>query len=87
MASKAKHASRAVWTIPDEEALMEFLIEHKSEAGDGNNFKKALWTSAATHLNTIKTRGAPKTADSCRAKYKAVSVLFYIYRYILHIDT
>jgi len=67
-----KRGPCAVWTVPDETALLDYLVEQKSAGGDGANFKAAVWTSAADHVNSTKTRGGLKTKDSCRAKYQAV---------------
>jgi hypothetical protein len=74
---------RARWTTEDETELLNFLIEHKSEAGDGLNFKKPTWTAAATHVNEIassrgNSRGALKSSESCKAKYRAVSVPYHV---------
>ena len=64
---------RAHWTVEDEASLLEFLNERKSKAGNGLNFKQPDWNAATAHINTNITRGAPKTADSCRSKYGSVS--------------
>ena len=75
-------AQRAYWTSADEVSLLDFLAEHQSEAGDGGNFKGATWTSAAAHVNETKTRGAPKTKDSCRSKYG--SVCEFLHSFSIH---
>ena len=49
-----KRGPRAVWTVPDETALLDYLVEQKSAGGDGANFKGAVWTSAADHVNSTK---------------------------------
>ncbi|KAJ7021324.1 hypothetical protein C8F04DRAFT_972992, partial [Mycena alexandri] len=57
------------WTTADEKAFIEHLIENISKAGDGGNFKKPVYTSAAVALNLIRTEGGPKTSRSCATKY------------------
>jgi len=63
--------SRAYWTIADEENLLDFLIEKRSEGGEGS-FKPATWIAAAAKVNETKTRGGNKSKDSCRSKYQSV---------------
>ncbi|KAJ7929431.1 hypothetical protein B0H13DRAFT_1480995, partial [Mycena leptocephala] len=41
----------AVWTVPDEAALIEYLIEHLSEAGDGKSFKTSTFNGAAKSIH------------------------------------
>lgn len=64
----------AVWTEPDEKALIEYFIEHLSEAGDGKNFKKTTLEGAAKAVNLFRTAGGPKTASACGTKLKQVRV-------------
>jgi hypothetical protein len=63
---------RATWTQDDETALITFLLKHKSEAGDGGNFKSSTWTLVATKMNGLKKKGGEKTADSCKGKWTRV---------------
>jgi len=65
-------APTAHWTPKEELAFVNFLIEHKSKAGDGRNFKVATFQKAAAHLAPLLERGAIKTQKSCRNKYSAV---------------
>ena len=53
-------------------ALIDFLIAHKSEAGDGLNFKASVWTAATAHMQPVTTKGGPKHADKCKAKWGRV---------------
>ena len=41
------------WTIQGKRELIDFLSNHRAEAGDGANFKQAVWTQAATHMSTL----------------------------------
>ncbi|KAJ6592990.1 hypothetical protein B0H19DRAFT_906246, partial [Mycena capillaripes] len=59
----------AIWTVPDEAVLIEYLIERLSEAGDGKSFKTSMFNGAAKHMETIRTQGGPKTSKSCFGKY------------------
>jgi hypothetical protein len=68
---------RAHWTAEDEKTLLTYLIEHKSE-GDSGSFKKVTWTAAAVEVNKKVSKGAPKTGDACKAKFRAVSPTFYL---------
>ena len=44
--------TNVIWTQEDETALINFLIAHKSEAGDGVNFKPSVWTATAIHMQS-----------------------------------
>ncbi|KAG6836266.1 hypothetical protein H0H93_009626 [Arthromyces matolae] len=82
-ASKAKTRwPQASWTDADEENLMAYLVEHKSEGGDGGNFKKPTWVKAAAHANQTITKGAAKTSDSCGGRCGALKSVFEIVRAI-----
>jgi len=70
--SRIEMAPTAHWTPKEELALVNFLIEHKSKAGDGRNFK------VAAHLAPLLKCGAIKTQKSCRNKYSAVRHLSHI---------
>ena len=41
------------WSVQEESELIGFLSNHKAEAGDGANFKQAIWTQAATHMSVL----------------------------------
>jgi len=64
---------KAHWTTADEEELIQFLVDNKSAAGDGGNFKKVTWMAAATHMKKVTTKGGVKTADGCKNKWNRVS--------------
>ena len=64
--------TNVVWTQEDETTLINFLITHKSEAGDGLSFKPSVWTAAAIYMQPVTTKGGPKHADKCRAKWGRV---------------
>jgi len=62
----------AHWFTSDEAALIEFLITHKAEVGDGFNFKSVTWTAAAAHMVAYTERGDPKTSGVCKNKWARV---------------
>jgi hypothetical protein len=68
------------WSSADEIAFIDFLIAHKAEAGDGLNFKPSVWTAAAEHMRPLTTKGGPKQADKCKAKWGRVRhIPFYVF--------
>jgi hypothetical protein len=87
--SDSDHASQAVtganapvhWTEVDESALVDFLIAHKAEGGDGMNFKPSVWSAAAEHMRPLTTKGGPKNARKCKAKWHRVHLIHFGYFY------
>ena len=66
---------RAYWSTQDETALLNYLLEHKAEAGDGGNFKEAVFEGARAALQSARrtdAKGAPKTLSSCKSKWSRV---------------
>ncbi|TFK22797.1 hypothetical protein FA15DRAFT_671125 [Coprinopsis marcescibilis] len=61
----------ASWTSAEETALLEFLVDHKSEAGDNGMFKLATFEKAAASIADLLTKGTVKTAKVCQNKYSA----------------
>jgi hypothetical protein len=53
---------KASWTDSDVNCLIQFLVDNKAAAGDGGDFKKAIWMAAALYLKDSTTKGAVKTA-------------------------
>lgn len=62
-------AQQAFWTARDEERFIAFMVDHKSEAGDGGSFKIKTFRAAADHLNQYLTQGAPKKGTTCKTKF------------------
>jgi hypothetical protein len=62
---------RAQWTADDEAALVTFLLNHKPEEEDGSNFT-LIWPQVAEEMNKRKTKGAEKTVESCKSKWRKV---------------
>jgi hypothetical protein len=66
---------RCHWTDGDELALINFLLDHKAEAGDGGSFKPNIWNAAAVEMLKHTTKGGTKVAGKCKAKYVAVCTM------------
>ena len=72
-------SAKAVWTEADEVAFIQYIADHKSEAGDGMKFKSSFWTGAAAAMQPLTTQGGPKTSAGCSAKWDRVGLkLSYI---------
>lgn len=71
-------APTAIWTLAEEAALLDFLVENKAEAGDGGNFKQATFQRAVESIKPLFKRGAAKTVKSCQNKWAAVSFFRYL---------
>jgi hypothetical protein len=75
-------ADRSIWTQEDETRLVNFLLDHQGEAGDGANFKTSLWNAAGEELSKRVTKGGPKTAASCKSKWDRVCSIIIIFLFI-----
>ena len=73
----------AHWPTSDEAALINFLVEHKAEAGDGFSFKGATWNAAAVHMVAYTARGDPKTDHVCKNKWARVCAGDFISLFVL----
>jgi hypothetical protein len=67
-------ADKAFWTEKEEDGLLQYLMDHKSEAGDGANFPNPVWQAVSKHLQPLHGKGAPKTPKSCKSKWSNVSI-------------
>ena len=63
------------WTDEEATMLLNLVEEHKASAGDGLNFKNTFWNTVAATL-PAPTKGGPKTAVSCKDKWKRVRISF-----------
>ena len=59
------------WTIQEEREFINFLSNRRAEAGDGANFKQAVWTQAATHMSTLHPN-IVFNATQCSSKWGRV---------------
>jgi hypothetical protein len=62
----------ASWSLDDEIAFIEYITDHKAQAGDGVKFKPSFWTSTAKAMLAHTALGGPKTASRCSAKWDRV---------------
>jgi len=67
-----KKGPNAQWSLADEDALLDYLWDHRAEAGEGMSFKGPTLTAAATKVQVTTMRGGPKTAASCKNKWGKV---------------
>ncbi|TFK26848.1 hypothetical protein FA15DRAFT_553992, partial [Coprinopsis marcescibilis] len=54
------------------------LLEHRSEAGDGGNFKKPTFEAAASSIAHLHLRGAIKIFKICQNKYLALWKTYHV---------
>ncbi|KAF8873649.1 hypothetical protein CPB84DRAFT_1967138 [Gymnopilus junonius] len=69
-------AGKCQWTLADEKAFIDFLIQHASAAGDGANFKMVTFTAATAVVNEKRSAGAPKTGKACQNKWSILRMTF-----------
>jgi hypothetical protein len=53
------------WSLPEEKAMINYLIKHRAEAGDGFHFKDTSWSKVAEPLRPLRTEGGVKTGKKC----------------------
>ena len=63
----------AVWDKKETEQMMEYLQDHASQAGDGDNFRDSTYQAAATHITPHHKSGPAKTAKHVKGTFKMVS--------------
>ena len=51
--STAPAPKHGQWSVEDERELINFLSDHKAEAGDGATFKHTMWTQAGAHMSAL----------------------------------
>ena len=73
------------WSEADEIALIEYITEHKAEAGDGMKFKASFWSGAAKEMLLHSTLGGVKTSQGCSGKWDQVHTKLSILL-LTHID-
>lgn len=73
VASMSQDEGKAIWNDAETLAFVDYLWEHRAEAGDGGNFKDTTFNGAADHIAKHWTTGAAKTGKRCRTKWGGVS--------------
>ncbi|KAF9232201.1 hypothetical protein BU15DRAFT_55257, partial [Melanogaster broomeanus] len=78
-ASARSRKQPAIWTEDEEAALLIFLLDNISAAGDGG-FKLVTFNTAVSHLNTKfpGQTGGLKVGTSCKRKYASLKKLYEI---------
>jgi hypothetical protein len=76
MATGTSKPVKAHWNADETTALLDYLLQHISEAGDGVSFKPSTWTAVGVHLAKAQllTAGPVKTAKRCKSKWMSVCV-------------
>lgn len=67
---------KAQWNDAEVDALVDYLHDHKAEAGDGGNFKASTFNAAAAHIKPYLLHGPMKTGKMCRGKWTTVRQFF-----------
>ncbi|KAF8152620.1 hypothetical protein B0H34DRAFT_663959, partial [Crassisporium funariophilum] len=75
-------APTAIWISKEELSLVDFLLAHQAEAGNGANFKAVTFQKAAKHLAPLHERGAAKNAKACGNKFFVFQKLYRVFRTI-----
>ena len=64
------------WNEAENAALLDYLVEHKSEIGDGGMFKMGTFNAAAHVIAGHHTLSPVKTGSMCKTKWRTVHILF-----------
>jgi len=64
---------RVKWETIEVDQLVDFLYDHRSEGGDGGNFKEATLSAAVVHLRPYYVSGRAKDLKSVRNRWSLVS--------------
>jgi hypothetical protein len=63
---------KAQWNEDETTALVDFLLEHKSEIGDAGMYKMGTFNAAAGRIAVHHTSGPRKTGKMCKTKWRSV---------------
>jgi len=74
-ASSDAASTHTSWDTTSEAALIDFLLGHKSEAGDRFKFKALTFKKAAIHLIPFTLKGGAKNPALCKNKWAQVCAL------------
>ena len=72
MANLPSTTPRAMWTEVEVDALVNYMFDHRAEAGDGGNFKASTYTAAAAHIAQFTTPPHTKSVKSLQGKWQSV---------------
>jgi hypothetical protein len=68
----APPSDKAQWNEDETSALVDFLLEHKSEIGDAGMYKMGTFNAAAGNIAAHHTLGPRKTGKMCKTKWRTV---------------
>jgi hypothetical protein len=74
--STAPNTKKAIWNHTEITAFIDYLVAHKSEAGDGASFKSSTFIGALPVLAPLRTAGPVKTVKMCKGKWQMVTSNF-----------
>lgn len=74
--------AKTKWTVADEAALIHFLFERKNSMTDNFMFRDAIFREAAIEVDRLREGGAPKSLESCKAKWSKVRSSFVCVLYV-----
>ena len=83
MSEPVRESENAVWNQQEIDYVMDYLRDHASEAGDGENFKDSVYQAAATYIAPYYKSGPVKLAKHVKNKYKTVSTSLTICRLLI----
>jgi hypothetical protein len=63
---------KAQWNENETVALVDYLLDHKSEIGDAGMYKMGTFNAAAGHIAALHSLGPTKTGKMCKTKWRAV---------------
>ena len=70
--------AKANWSLHDEIAFINYIADHKAEAGDGMKFKTSFWNGAADFMKADTESGGQKTASGCSTKWDRVHLFLHM---------
>jgi hypothetical protein len=75
--SQSQKKEKASWSTKEVSALVDYLYEHRFEAGDGGNFKNTSFNNAAVAIVPYWESGLAKSGAQCKIKWMSVSCLYH----------
>ena len=63
---------KAHWNELEVSALVDYFYQHRSEVGEGGNFRAKTYNGAAEHIASHLSQGPKKTARTCKMKWVSV---------------
>ena len=64
---------KASWNDEEIKHFLQYLVDHRSEGGEGGNFKAPTFNKAAKHIASYRKAGLVKEGKHLKTKWNAVS--------------